>query len=457
VYGPPADPRLITLPAGPLDAPLAWALCVGLGVLLVIFGMRGRLGALRAAAFIVGAATLMTAPAGALWAEAWWGDFPTVDKAGSFAFYLKGAHRDSLPWGAADTPALRLIGAHAGHLWTVAAADLLLQPAAATNLISFLQPILGWGAAAAYLRATGARPWAAVAMGMPFGLGLHVLRDVRWYTLEKAAVFWLPLWLWSLERAARRGAAVLSAGLIFCWMAWNNLYFGMVGALMGLGFGIEALPGALQGEGPARRRLLALTLSAGLSLPLIVAQMGLQGDGPSLGGPERFLAERAALDVLSLWPPEWNRLELWRAIDPTALVLGLLGLGALSRRRGGRTLVGIGVVLAILALGPKLAARPGAELAADNPLYALLLAAVPGAWRIAKPEVFFEGSLLVLLVSAAARLSRHPTRTQRWTLLWMIVCWFFLVRAHPVYPGHSAQQAVELDPRSAEQALQPSR
>lgn len=454
MYGPPADPRLIPSPAGPLDAPGAWALCLALGLLLIIFALRGRRGAPRSAPLVLGLGLLMLAPAPALWPSRWWGDFPTVDKAGSLAMFLSGAHHGALPWAAEDTPALRLIGAHAGHLWPIAALDLALDPAQAFNLISVMQPILGWGIASMYLRATGARPWAALAMGLPFGMGLHVMRDVRWYTIEKAAVYWIPLSLWALKRAERGVGWALGAALTFALMTWNNLYFGMVCAVMGVGLGAEALGPALAGQRPAQRRLLGLVLAAALTLPLVRAQAGLQGEGPGLGGPERFLTERAALDVLSLGPPRWNRLELWRAVDPLAALLGLLGLGALLRARYGRALVGIGVLLAILALGPKLAWRPElAPTAPDNPVYAALVAAVPGAWRIAKPEVFFEGSLLVLLVSAAGWLSRRPSRTQRWALLWMLLAWFGLVRAHPAFPGFSAPLRVEAAPEGAERAL----
>ena len=78
---------------------------------------------------------------------------------------------------------------------------------------------------------------------------------------------------------------------------------------------------------------------------------------------------------------------------------------------------------------------------------------MPGAWRIAKPEVFFEGALLMLLLLGALHLSRRPRAVQISVFAVILVSWVLTVRRHPVYPGHSAHQELRLDPGWQERAL----
>ncbi|MBL8614220.1 MAG: hypothetical protein JNM72_01290 [Deltaproteobacteria bacterium] len=460
MYGPPPDPLRHAVADGPADLPLAWALCIGLGVILVVHGLRRGLVAPSMPLLVGGLSLALLAPAPALgptpwFGSLWWGEFPTIDKAGSYAFFRAGAHEGAWPWALPEGPALRLIGAHLGHLQLIGWVAALWPPHAAFGVVAVAQPALGWLCCALFLRGRGASPWSALAFGLHFGLGLHVMRDVNWYTIEKAAVYWLPLWLWLVDRSARRPAAVPLAALCFLWMAWNNLYLAVVGGLVGLGEGLRILPGLLRGAPPARRQLLALGLSALAPLPLLRAQAALLADnGPSLGGPARFLAERAALDVLSLWPPRWNRLELWRAVDPVAAGCAVLALPAALRRWEGKTAIITMLSMSALALGPRLALAPG-EAGPPNPAYTLLLWLVPGAWRIAKPEVFFEGALLMVLLLGALHLSRRSRAVQISVFVAILVSWVLTVRSHPVYPGHSAHQELRLDPGWQERALRP--
>jgi hypothetical protein len=460
VYGPPPDPLRQAVADGPADQPLAWALCLGLGALLAALGLRRGAGSPSLPLLVAGLGCALLAPAPVLgptsWFGAmWWGEFPTIDKAGSYAFFRAGAHEGAWPWALPDSPALRLIGAHLGHLQLIGWVEALLPPHAAFGAVAVAQPVLGWLCCALFLRGRGASPWSALAFGLPFGLGLHVMRDVNWYTIEKAAVYWLPLWLWLVDRSAHRRAAVPLAALCFVWMAWNNLYLAVVAGLMGLGEGLRLLPALARGAPPARRQLAALALSALAPLPLLRTQAALlDAEGPGLGGPARFLTARAALDVLSLWPPRWNRLELWRAVDPVAAAWAALGVPMALRRWEGRAALLTLLSMTALALGPRLAWAPG-EAGPPNPAYQLLLTLAPGAWRIAKPEVFFEGGLLILLLFGAQHLSRRRRVIQISVFIAILMSWVATVRSHPVYPGHSAHQELRLDPGWQERALRP--
>ena len=442
-----------------MDMPLAWALCGVLAAIVLTLARSQPRARLRWASLVAtGLAVLLLAPAPVLgpspWFGAlWWGDFPTIDKAGSFAFFQDGVHRGAWPWALPRGPAVALIGAHLGHLQQVGWAARWMPDHAAFGLVAVAQPLAGWVCTSLWLRGRGVGPWPALTMGLPFGLGLHVMRDINWYTIEKGAVFWLPLWLWIVDGAARRSALAPVAGLTFLWMCWNNLYLGMVAGVVGLGEGLRSMGRLWQGAPDARRRWAALTLSAMAPLPLLHAQMALMAEGaPGVGSPARFLTERAALDVVSLWPPRWNRLELWRAVDPTVGLLGLWGAPALFRARGGAAHALTCGLLFGLALGPRLALEPGGP-GPENPLYALMLQIIPAAWRVAKPEVFAEGALLLLLLSAGLHLSKQTRTVQVAALVMVLASWWPLVRAHPAYPGHSLHQSIRLDPAWSDRGL----
>jgi hypothetical protein len=70
---------------------------------------------------------------------------------------------------------------------------------------------------------------------------------------------------------------------------------------------------------------------------------------------------------------------------------------------------------------------------------------VPGFWRVAKPEVFFEGVWLVLLVFAARGFGRIATTAPRAALVYaaMVAVWLGTTRAHPAFPGFSLPQEIQ--------------
>ena len=132
--------------------------------------------------------------------------FPTIDKKGPSCSTWTGSTDASWhPLDAAHDPAARLIGVHVGHLWVTEAFDLVLEPLSAFSVQGIVYPAFGWGAASLLLYGLCGNLGVAVVLGMPFGMGLHVFRDLNWYTIEKAAVGWLALFGWTLART-RDGA-----------------------------------------------------------------------------------------------------------------------------------------------------------------------------------------------------------------------------------------------------------
>ncbi len=410
-YGPPADPREVPIAAGFADLPLAYLACVVVGGLL--FGYFWRRSRLIGAA---GLAVLLTVPFTALIPSAVYGAFPTVDKYGSLAFYLDGVH-----WRLLDVhdPALQLIGVHMGHNLVTALLDLGAEAFAAVNAHAWLNLVLNLSCSLLLFESLGAPRLAAYACAIAFGFNLHIFRDLNWYTIEKSGVWWLPLYAWALlgaSRGERRAAAL--APLIYVGASFYNLYWGVLGA------GIAAM--ALLGS--ARTELRAAVAASALAgSPLFFWQWRLMQGAAAPGDPERFVNERAALDVVSLWPPRWNRLELWRTLDPVVLGLGV---------RGMNRWIFLGILpFFVLALGPS-----------QNPPYQALLELAPGFWRLAKPECLFEVVWLGLTASAARESGRHAENHR---LPWVmfsasVVFWLLAVRSHPVYPAFSAPLPVTL-------------
>jgi hypothetical protein len=456
LYGPPPDPRQVSLDLGPLDAPMAWAACLALAALLVLMGTRiHRLPRdLRAFLVMLGIALGLTAPLAGVLDAVVYGAWPTIDKAGSFLFYGEGVHR-SLWTDPLGDPALRLIGAHVGHFWLVAFFDtcFFLSPHGAFNALALLLPVLAWFCAWKLFVELGASPRAALLLAFPFAMGLHVFRDLNWATVEKAAVFGVPIYLFTLLRAWRRGGAwIWICGATFAGAAFVNLYLGLLNAPCAALFLLAKRD---------RRALAAVGASALFALPLVTLQATLLHGAGELAEPERFLRERAALDILSLWPPRWVRLEVWRALNLPAVSLGVwAGIRRFRESDARWALAGI-LLFFVISLGPCLSGLP--DEGVPNPVYMAAWRLLPGFWRLAKPEFLFEASYLGLLALAAleaGRWLRPGTRAGRWgpplILAVLLLAWILSVRGHPAFPGFSAPVDVSLSPRWAERVFEPS-
>jgi hypothetical protein len=453
MYGPPIDPIQRTAPAEIFDVPEAYIGCLVLGVLLSAAALWRRPPlTLRAALFIIGQSILLTAPL-AFVLEQWiYGSFPTIDKAGSMAFYLDGVHIRMLssPVASLTDPAARLIGVHTGHLWVTALFDLALSPVGAFNLAALLSPPLAWFSAWLLFNEATNNPRVSLLMAFPFGMGLHVFRDLNWYTIEKAAIFWIPLFLWACFRAWRDGGRWRwLPAVVLAVSTWMNVYIGMMNALM-MGVCTIAL---WMSRDLHRTRFAQATAAACVAIsPLALWQWSLMQSGPQIASPEAFLWERAALDSFTLSPLRWNRLELHRSLNVVALFVAFQGLRR-SRWVGMVRLSAMAALLFfLLSLGPVFS-----EGGYENPVYMSARAVIPGFWRVAKPEVFFHMTWVLLLGIASVQAHRAGW-TKRATGLWYVAFvtgWLLMVRTHPAYPAMSVPLNSSLAPDWADRAFQP--
>ncbi len=424
-------------------------------------GLRARRAESRACWWILAVVVAFTSPWLAWLDRAWFGAFPTIDKEGSLLFFLDGVHRRLYlaPWDAPADSAVRLIGVHAGHLWLTEGLALVFSPMGAFNAQWLLQMVLGWGCAAWAIRKvltvdspvpSPASNHAAFVAGFPFGMGLHVFRDLDVTTVEKGGVAFIPLFIGCWMEAHRKGGrwvAVLAA--CYAIMALYNLYFAVVCAVFGALYVVVSFPVATP---KSRSRLLAASSAcAAVGIPVALAQLAIQSGGPALASPERFLWERAALDGFTLWPLQWNRLDVLRACNP--VLVAMAGFGAWQRKRDRRLWMGAAVAagLFVVSLGPVLI--PGPSLDAPvltNPVYMGLHKTIPGFWRLAKPEVFFQPVWWMTLAAAGFGLKtlheRAPARAYFVGGLALLL-WWPLVRAHPEFPGMSAPVDSQLDHR----------
>ena len=453
MYGPPADPRQKIAPVEVFDVPEAYLLCFAAGAFITAFAWRRRWPVeVRSALFILGQCIILTAPLAFFLDTYVYGSFPTIDKAGSMAHYLDGVHLRAFadPIAALSDPAVRLIGVHLGHLVATSFFDLFLTSVGAFNMLGFLAPALAWYFAWWLFWEHCGSPRVAMLMSFPFGMGLHIFRDLNWYTIEKAAIFWLPLFLLVCTWAVRRGGRWRWApGVVLALTTWTNVYLGMING----GLLVVIFTTLWVVRHPQRHRITVASAGAVLAVsPLVVAQWLLMVDGPQIASRDVFLWQRAALDSFSLSPLAWNRLEVHRSLNIVAL--GLAGWGLRPRRWKG--VVPIAALSALLffflSLGPILWAPD-----IMNPVYMGVRAVIPGFWRVAKPEVFFHVTWLMLLGIGA--IEAHRLEWSKRTLgLWYIAfvgAWLVMARSHPAYPPMTTPVATPLAPDWAERVFGP--
>ena len=444
MYGPPPDPRQQLAPVEIFDCPEAYIACFLLGGLVSALGLVGRWPAwLRAGAFVLGQTIVLTAPLAYFLDDYVYGSFPTIDKAGSMAFYLDGLHHRVMahPIDSIQDPAARLVGVHVGHLWVTWVFDWLFSPMGAFNAQALLYPFMAWWVASLLFYDLTGNLRGSVLMSFPFGLGLHVFRDLNWYTIEKAAIFWIPLFLLMLHRVWRDGGRwTYAAPLVLLLSTWMNIYLGMLNA----GFMVLALLAVLWVRDKAIRRFgLTCALCVVAIAPLVFWQWLMLRVGPQLGTPETFLWERAALDTFTLSPPRWNRLEAHRALNLVVLGVAFWGFHRIRWVGMIRFLLVVAIIFFGLSLGPFLDSD-----GTKNPLYLVTRAIVPGFWRVAKPEVFFHMTWLLVSGIAAFQANRAGWSKRLMVVMYIIFVagWLVMVRSHPAYPPMTMPVGVKLDP-----------
>ena len=130
----------------------------------------------------------------------------------------------------------------------------------------------------------------------------------------------------------------------------------------------------------------------------------------------------------------------------------LAAWGIVAGRKDGRIQLAsaCALVLFVLSLGPYLGVA-----SLENPLYFAARSVVPGFWRVAKPEVFFLGTWLLLSLIAAIQLARLRPSARTITVLYgiFVVAWLIMVRSHPAYPPMTLPKETRLDPNWAEKVF----
>ena len=437
--GPPRSPLQVDFEAGLLQTPVEFAITVILGLAVASLALRKSSSPkLRLFCFCLGHTIILTAPLLMFLDATVYGDYPTIDKQGSLLFYLDVVH-ERLTFSPIDSlqdPAAQLIGVHVGHLWMIAGLDLFFSPNGAINALCILLPALAWWGCALLLKEFNVAWEWAIALALPFGLGLHLFRDLNWYTIEKAAIFWLPLFMLSILKAYKQGGKwPLYAGICFALMAFTNWYLALVSASAMVFAQLCMLKDV---------RLWRISIGVGLmAIPLAALQFALLlNAAPS--DPQLYLDQRAALDILSLSELQWNRLPLWRVVELFAFSYGVVTVMKYWSTPLIRLLSMVATGLLLLSLGPNLTPT------IQNPLFMAIWHVVPGFWRVAKPEVFFYGTWLLVLCCSAYGLSRSPIfktvsrRMQIAIYCASLVWWILAVRNHEVFPGFSTPLDSEL-------------
>jgi hypothetical protein len=241
-----------------------------------------------------------------------WGAYPTVDKQASLLFYLNSAHH--IPLFNIDElrshAPLRLIGIHIHHMWVTEFFDLFLPLSKALNFHALFNIWLTVFCAYLYIqKVTKKSKYISLAGALCFGLSLHVFRDIQWYTIEKSGLYWVPLFLWALETQRQSNKLNIWVPIIWFISAFYNLYFSLI---MALYFAFVLVWNRNQ---LLLRSALSFIPPVGL---VLFFQWWVMHNGPQLGTAQDFFT-RSTLDVLEIWPPLWNRLELWLLISPLSL------------------------------------------------------------------------------------------------------------------------------------------
>lgn len=224
----------------------------------------------------------------------------------------------------------------------------------------------------AWLRRLGAS-WAAAAIGAVVIEAAPFMRH-NWELNLTAALGWLPMVLWALERALtlRRAQDAALLALAEALLVWSGSppvtwFAGSFTALYALGRIVEI--GRSEGRGALRvvapRLALAVVLALGLSAVVLVPGLGLAKHSVQAGRSYASLSEGGLTleDATALvWPRDGNHLY----VGIVALALAPLAFFRRERMPGRVVLVVCAVLALLLALGD------------HGPLFRAAFAVVPG-------------------------------------------------------------------------------
>ena len=338
-----------------------------------------------------GILTLLTAPwLGSLY-KAVIGAYPTVDKEGSLLFFEHGVHHLWFTNSAMDLQdtGLPLIGIHIGHLLPTEILSWFVPTFVAFNIQSVLHlfaNILAFLFLADSYSSLQSKEWEKWIVAIVIGAQLHVFRDIHWYTIEKSALFPIFIFWGVLKR--QRTLSPIWLPFVYFLAGLYNFYWAILCPLLV----ITEVPTHIQPSIALKKTSKALVGCLIVGLLLGFGQMSLQVEQYQFATTEAF-SKRAALDVFSLSSLDWNRMGLWRPLNPIVVLLGGWSLLKIYRtadravENGPKTrqmvlgLMLCGALSVLLSMGPMLTDS------LPNPLYQLF-SMLPGMWRFAKPEIF---------------------------------------------------------------------
>ena len=443
MYGPPPDPRQRIAPVEIFDSVDGYIVCLLIALLVSSPALwRARGVHFRSACFVLGQTILLTAPLAYFLDTYMYGSFPTVDKIGSMAFYFDEIHLRMMahPIDSINDPTVRLIGVDIGHFWLIQIFDTILSPMAAFNIQGLLYPALGWWCAWWLFFELTNNPRISMLMAFPYGMGLHVFRDLNWFSGEQSAIFWIPLFLVVVVRARRDGGPWLRiVPLVLFLSFWANVYFGLLNALL-LASIIFAV---FVSKDSARHRLFRAGVLASVAIsPLLLWQwlIFLGAAGP--GATNTIASQPVALDLFTLSPLKWGGLEGHRALNIIAVGLAAAGIWKARQVQWVRFATATAAMFCLLAMGPMLWGDGPA-----NPVFMAARAVVPWFSHVAKPEVFFHVTWLMLLAIGALQGHRWGWSKRVTSALYCVFIfgWLVMIRTHPAYPPMTMPMNLKLD------------
>lgn len=349
------------------------------------------------------------------------GAYPTIDKEGSFLFYVDGVHIRSLlhPIDSLSDTSVQLIGFHMGHLWINQFFNVFLSGYAACNFQVLSNLVLNLYSCYLLLEVQQTTPadnnpihtssdissrrkhlsWSVFIISICFSLQLHIFRDIHWYTVEKSAIypilfFWREILL--LEKNKKNRYLL---GIYYFFAAYINFYWAIVLGILGAFYTIKNI---FQKNNTLNLyKNIAFCTCIGVLIGTY--QMTLQ-QHPFATHAE--FATRASLDILDITHLNWNRMEFWRAIHPMILIFAGGSVVAIffqkiqkntiqfkyldKNKTDNLFLIIIASIFTFLSFGPTLYGY-------TNPIYSLF-SQLPGMWRFAKPEIFFFIPYIIICI-----------------------------------------------------------